>query len=617
MTQSFPGTYSKLSIASIISINALLPLIALAEESNNIPKIVITANRTANTVDETTAPVSIITKKDIERLQAQSVMDILQSIPGIDMTSSGGRGSKQSIHMRGTNSNHILVLVDGTPIGSATLGTTPFEYIPISQVERIEVVRGPHSSLYGSAAIGGVIQIFTNKGQSEQQAFANVGYGSDSTEEYNIGTSGGNSKSTYSLSLGYQETNGYNFYGESSPHTDDDGFDNTSLSLSGSHKFTEAFKISGNYLYSEGTNEYDPVSSPFFPVGSENPYRDYKEEIATITADYEINQIWSTQFLFGHSTDKSEDHTSFSSETLFKTTKNNYSWKNEFLINDKDLLTLGIDYLDESIDSSADYDEDSRWNKAVFAQYQYYGNVFDFKISGRHDDNKSFGGHTTGSLSFGFDLDENVRVTSSYGTAFVVPSFNELYYPGFGNDDLKPEESESFDFGLEGKFNSVSWTANFYKTSITDLIVFPPPTYVIQNKDKANIDGLELTLQTKLINWTVSASASFTDPVDNETGDILDNRSKNHFRLDLDSHFGKFNYGASVVAASERYLSGEKNLSGYGVMNLRGSYHFNKHWTLKAKVDNLFDKDYATNTAGDLPYKAQDRYVFTSIHYQM
>ena len=595
----------------------LTPLVSIQAQAEDIPEIIVTANRTANTVDETIAPVTIITRKDIDRLQAQSVVDVLRSTPGIDVKTNGGLGSGTSIFMRGTNSDHVLVLVDGVPYGSATLGTTPFQYIPVSQIERIEVVRGPQSSLYGSSAIGGIIQIFTNKETRGQSFYADTGYGSDDTVEANAGFGYGNETSSFNIGVGYIDSNGYNFLGSTFPDTDNDGFDNTSLTLNGSHQFTDNFKLSGSYLLADGENEYDGYSY-------KKTRTKFKQEAASIVADININDIWSTQLLIGQSKDEEDNYLSSTYESTFDTKKDNFSWKNDFIIRDKDILTVGLDYLDESVDSTTDFDKDSRWTKGVFTQYQYYGEVFDIKGAWRYDDNQQFGSHNTGNVGLGFDLDEYIRITVNYGKAYKAPTFNDLYYPDVGyfkgNSGLKPETSESFDFGLSGEFKSVNWSANFYTTSIRNLIEYQYPT--MENIDKANIDGIELSLGTQLFGWNIQGNFSHTNPKNDETGNYLTNRSRDTFRLDMDSQYKNFTYGASVIAASKRYLdtNNDNTLAGYGIMNIRGAWALTKNWTIKAKVDNLFDKEYATNRqtyGNELPYKAQDRFAFASIHYKM
>ncbi len=608
----------------------LTPLVSIQAQAENIPEIIVTANRTANTVDETIAPVTIITRKDIDRLQAQSVVDVLKSTLGIDVKTSGGMGSSTSIFMRGTNSDHILVLVDGVPYGSATLGITPFQYIPVSQIERIEVVRGPQSSLYGSSAIGGIIQIFTNKETRGQSFYADTGYGSDDTVEANAGFGYGNETSSFNIGVGYIDTNGYDFLGNpdsANADNDDDSFDNTSVSINGRHKFNEQFTLSGSYLLADGENQYDYTNG--LNLATTKSRTEFKQQVASIVADLKINDIWSSQLLIGQSKDESDYYQYPYFETTiekyqFDTTKDNFSWKNDFIIRDKDILTVGFDYLDESVDSTTNFDKDSRWTKGVFTQYQYYGEVFDIKGAWRYDDNQQFGSHNTSNIGLGFDLDEYLRVTVNYGRAYKSPTFNDLYYPDVGyfkgNSGLKPETSESFDFGLSGEFKSINWSANFYTTSIRNLIEYQYPT--MENIDKANIDGIELSLGTQLFGWNIQGNISHTNSKNDDTGNYLTNRSRDTFRLDMDSKYKNFTYGASIIAASKRYLdaNNDNTLAGYGIMNIRSAWELTKNWTIKAKVDNLFDKEYSTNRqtyGNELPYKAQDRFAFASIHYKM
>ncbi len=619
-------------LTSALSLS-LFPVTIQAGQNDSIPQIIVTANRTANTVDETVVPVSIITREDIERTQATSVLDILRTTPGISFTTNGGFGSTSGISLRGTNTNHVLYLIDGVPVGSATNGSTSIEYLPISQVERIEIVRGPRSSLYGSDAIGGVIQIFTTK-HTQKKMTASIGYGSDNTQEATISYADGNKTSQFSAGLSVFDTDGYDFYGRDSSGNantqdeDDDAYKNYALSLSGRHLITPDLKLSGFYLRSQGESDFDGYID-------KSTHTDFTEQVASGTLDYSVTKDWNSLLTISRSYDKQYNNLYkppakgfffVDPKTKFNTQTDFVNWQNDIVVRDSDLLTLGLDYKNDEVDSSTTYSEDSRWNKAFYSQYLYYGDVFDTQLSWRYDDNENFGSHNTWSVGTGFSLDEHVRVTTSYGTAFKAPTFNDLYWPADaffkGNPDLKPEESRSFDFGVEITTGQTVWTAHYFDTKINNLITYIssfPAISMMENVNEAAIDGFELGVTTDIYGWTVNANASFINPIDEETGLMLARRSKRNLNVSIDKSTGAFSYGASLIASSERYNnSGERErLSGFGLMNLRTAWQLDKHWTVRAKIDNLFDKEYVLTKQAGFDFRQPDRFVFTSIHYEM
>lgn len=633
MTNNLPKTITASTLASSVILATYLPTIVQADQDTTIPQIVVTANRTAKTVDETIVPISIITREDIEKTQATSVIEVLRTTPGMSFTNNGGFGSTSGISLRGTNTDHVLYLIDGVPVSSATSGTTSIEYLPISQIERIEVVRGPRSSLYGSDAIGGVIQIFTSRA-TEKKITASVGYGSDNTREVTASYADGNETSQFSAGLSVFDTDGYDFYGRDSYGNaneydeDDDGFKNYALSLNGSHEINQDLKLSGFYLRSQGESEFDGYMD-------KSTHANFTEQVASGLLDYSVTEDWNTQIKISRSYDKQYNELYkppakgfffVDPKTKFNTRTDVLNWQNDIIIGDTDLLTLGFEYKNDEVESSTDFAEDSRWNKAFYSQYLYYGDVFDTQFSWRYDDNESFGSHNTWSVGTGFSLDEHVRLTTSYGTAFKAPSFNDLYWPADaffkGNPDLKPEESESFDFGVEITTGQTMWTAHYFNTKIDNLISYVnsfPAISMMENVDEASIDGFELTLATEIYGWQLNANASFIDPVDKSTGLMLARRSKRNLNVAIDKSSGSLSYGASVIASSRRYdkTSEREELSGFGLMNIRAAWQLDKHWTVKAKIDNLFDKQYVLSEQAGFKFNQPDRFVFTSIHYEM
>ncbi len=603
-----------------------------SQHSEAVPTIFVTANRTANTVDETMVPVTIISSDDIRRLQANSITEVLSLTPGIDISSSGGYGSNTSVHLRGTNSDHVLTLIDGIPAGSATSGTMAFQYIPVDQIERIEIVRGPRSSLYGADAIGGVIQIFTKKGTAKKSATIDVGYGTQSTGKINAHFSNGNKDSQYHLGLSLFNTAGYNFIGNDNGKKH--GYDNAAISLSGSHKLSQKLDLSALFLRSQGNSEFD---------GSFVNNTDYVEQVLGAKLNMQVNNSWDMSFNLGQNQSNSDNNLDELKKSQFDTTTNSFSWQNDIEILDNNIFTLGLDYKKDKVTSSTEFDLSSRDNKAIFAQYQLFEDAFDISASLRHDNNESYGKHNTGNLSFAVPINESIRLTAGYGSAFKAPTFNDLYYPEenfpaytpggptssySGNPDLEAETSKSFDFGVNGNWQAHKWSVNYFNTRIENLIEYISEydqnanNYdgTMKNISDAKIKGIELTYQTRLYSWNIQTNYSWLDPKNNDTNKLLPNRSQHLFNLQLDKNIGKFNYGASVHAASERYIDTTERykLAGYATLNLRIDYHLNKSWSINGKVDNLFDTEYATNARFALSQKyiAQGRSAFISLQYK-
>ncbi|MFK5984595.1 MAG: TonB-dependent receptor [Pseudomonadota bacterium] len=597
-----------------------------------IPTIIVTATRTANTADETMAPVTIITREDINRLQVNSIAEVLSLTPGIDMYSSGGYGSITSLHIRGTNSDHILTLIDGIRVGSATSGTMAFEYLPISQIERIEIVRGPRSSLYGADSIGGVIQIFTRKGTTKQSAMIEAGYGTENSSKINAHYSNGNKDTSYQLGLSFFNTDGYNFVGNN--NGEKHAYDNASISLSGSHKISDKLDLSILFLRSQGNSEFD---------GSYVNNTDYVEQVVGGQVNMQVNDIWDMSFKLGQNQSNSDNNLKKVKKSQFDTTSDSFSWQNNIEVLDNSLLTLGADYENDKVKSSTQFDQSSRDNKAIFAQYQLFEKAFDFTASARHDDNESYSKHNTGNLSLAVPIIQSIKLTAAYGTAFKAPTFNDLYYPlesypaytpggatssYSGNPNLEPETSKSFDLGLKGNWQNQQWSINYFNTKIDNLIEYISELNTatnnydgtMKNISNAKINGIELTYQILVNNWNIQSNYSWVDPKNNDTNKLLPNRSQHLFNLQMDTRSGQFTYGASIQAASKRYIDTSEayKLAGYTTLNLRLNYQINKQWAIMGKLDNVFDKEYAKKARFALSqkYLAPGRSAFVSLQYK-
>ncbi len=572
----------------------------------------VTATRTARTADETLASVTVITRKDIEISQAKDASELMGGLPGISFTSYGGYGKATDLHLRGTNSSQVLVLIDGVRIGSASLGGTAWQHLPIDQIERIEVVRGPQSHLYGSDAIGGVIQIFTRKGRKGMRVDGSAGYGTYDTFDGNIGISGGTDASSYSLRLAHLSTDGFNATVNNNP--DKDGYDNTSLSGNLSHRFYNGLELRFSGLRAWGNNEFDGFDADRFYD------EDFIQQVVNGVLLYAPTDWWDLTLSLGESRDQSTNYVDGSKDSLFETRRPQATWQNDFLVGDNGTLTAGVDYLRDKVTGTTEYSETTRYNYGLFGQYQGDIGAGNINLGLRHDDNESFGGHTTGNIGAGYSLRQSLRIVGSYGTAFKAPTFNDLYYQdpwgSNGNPDLKPEESKSFELGLEGTPEWGDWSLRAYRTDIDNLIQWleiAPWIWQPSNVASARIDGLEASMTTELSDWVLAGSFTLLNPYDRDTGKLLPSRSKQTVRFDLDRRFGDTGIGATFRARGKSYNDAENlvRIPGYGLLDLRADHHLTRDWTLQAKIDNLFDKEYQTRT----DYNEPGRVFFLSVRY--
>ena len=603
-------------IKSLIGLPLLVSTtVSVAETPTSLSPVVVTATRTAQSVDETLASVTVITREEIERKQATSVPDLLRGIAGVSFAINGGPGQNSSLFLRGAESDQVTVLIDGVKIGSATVGLAPFQNLPVETIERIEIVRGPQSSLYGSEAIGGVIQIFTRRGGGEITPFFSVGGGADDTWTATAGVSGGGDNGWFNVTATTLDTDAFNACDGSftagcfTIEPDEDGYDNTSIQARGGYRFSNQLEAELFALRSRGDHEFDGVFS------NESSYM---SRLLGGKVIFSPSEWWQLTLNGGRSWDNSVNFKDGIRSSHFKTRRDSVSLQNDLTLTDSGLLTVGADYQNDEINSSNAYTEDTRDNTGLFAQYQHRGTRFDGRVAVRHDDNEQFGNQTTGSVAVGIKLTSALRVTASHGTAFKAPTFNELYFPLFGNPNLDPEESSSTELGLYGKHEAANWSLNLFRTRIEELISFDAVTFTPVNVDDARILGLEAALSTNIKGWAVATNLTFLDPENRSrganNGNVLPRRARQSLRIDLDKTAGRFSYGSTLIAANKRYddLANNQTLGGFVTVDLRGEYQLSEQWRLQARVENLLDKDYETADRFNQP----ERGLYLTLRYQ-
>ena len=612
------------SLAAAVSLALFAPLAFAQDTPEELDRIVVTGTRTAITVDDSLAAVEVVDRKDIERSQARSLPELLRGRAGINLVNQGGAGKLSTLFMRGAESDHVLFLVDGVRVGSSTSGLTAIQDIPLELIDRVEIVRGPRSSLYGSDAIGGVIQVFTRKAQDGVRPRVRVGAGSDDLRELSAGVDFGFERAWFGVDYNHLATEGFQsclgagfpvFAGcfVDNPDPDRDGYESNAVSMRAGFRPVEGLVLEANALRNEGRNEYD--ADPMFLGDVSNT----TQQVVGGKAKWDVG-IATLTLSGGRNVDNSLQSLDGAFMDFFESRRTSASLQGDFRVREGHVLTAGYDWQQ---DEGNVYDRFEvqptweRWNRAVFAQYIGEFGAHDVQASVRRDDNEQFGGHTTGGLAWGMSLPHDLRVTASVGTAFKAPTFNELYFPFYGNPDLVPEESETWELGIGQQKTDWRWALNAFETRVDQLIVYDIDLFMANNLEDARIRGAELTGGVTLAEWNLSGSASYVDPRNRSEGFQFDNllprRARTTGRIDVDRAFGDVSVGATVIGEGRRFddVANTLEVAGFSTLDLRAEWRVAPAWTLQARVGNVFDRDYQTSAY----YAQPGRQWFLTVRY--
>lgn len=590
---------------------ALLPLLAFTQASatQNLDPVVVTATRQPTRISDSLADVTVLERSDIEKASGSSTLELLARQPGLQLSNNGGAGKASSIFIRGAEARHTLLLVDGVPLGSATLGTASLADIPISQIERIEIVRGATSAVYGSDAIGGVIQVFTRRGNGALRGDAFVGAGSKNTQEYAAGLSGGNEIVSGSMRISHFTTDGFNAASDpirynaanfSRPSPDKDGYHQTAATGNFSVRPAKGHELGVTAYAVEGRSRYDGGGPTV------NAVADTRNTVFTGYSRNQFTGNWLSTLRYGRSEDLS---TNFApGRTVFETTQGQWTWENQIALPVGKLLA-GYEYLEQNVSSTTRYTVDERTVRSPFIGYSLKHDKHRFQLSARHDDNSQFGHKNTGNLAYGYQFTKELGAHGSIGTAFKAPTFNQLYFPGFGNANLKPEEALNREAGLTWQGSGQRIGIVYFDNRITDLIGGNP----LVNINKASIRGTSLSYQGTIGPWTLQASTDLMKPRDETTGKNLPRRADQTGNLALTYATGPFNAGAEVLGVGARYddATNTRRMGGYALLNLFGSYKIANDWRIEARINNVFDKEYETAWA----YAQPGMNAFVGIRY--
>lgn len=561
---------------------------AIADEAQTLDAIQVTANRTEISQEKTLASITVITRDEIEQSQSPDVFDLLGKQAGLDIARSGGPGSNNAVFMRGSNSNHTLILIDGVRSNSASQGVFDLAHLPIAMIERIEIVRGPRAALWGSDAIGGVIQFFTR----EPADFAEMSIGSYGRAAIDAGIGFGDADNNFGISAGYDRLRGFSVTNSSYPfgdYPDNDGYRNRHVQLRGSAALGSQ-KIGFSGILTDADVEFDEgetaARNSEFSIGLSGPLNSRWKHSLTLGQSYE--NLDTVSGIYG---------SAYGSRRLA------LDWINTLSLNGQNSLNVGLNWSRETAYSNDLLDgpqfDESRRNAGVFASWRGDFDVNTFELSVRHDDNSQFKRATTTQAAWGLQVNDNVRIRASWGQGFRAPNFNELYYPGFfgffaGNPDLQPEFSRSAELGLTFNIDrQQTIELSAYRTAVEDLIAFEGINFSAVNIKRARLKGAELEYRYTGEVFSIAANTGWQDARDLDFDKKLLRRADRKLNINTDFKISEnWNLGLDFQAASKRPDFGSVNSSGYGRIDARIAYSFASVWSLEARIENLGDKDY-------------------------
>ncbi|MBN9425169.1 MAG: TonB-dependent receptor [Burkholderiales bacterium] len=582
--------------------------------------VVVTATRMDTTIDRALADVTVIESQQIRDAGMSTLPELLRAYGGIEISQTGGAGTVSGLFMRGTKPSQTLVLVDGIRLESPLSGGALPEFLPLAAIERIEIVRGPMSALYGSGAVGGVIQIFTRQAREPGwRGSFSAGVGSRGTRQVQGGISGANENTRFALHASSERTSGFDatLPGSFDFQPDRDGHRNHSLTASLSHKLSTRWEIGGNLLVSDGKVFYDSAFS-----APADTWQSYRSSALSLFARGRVLDGWQTELRLGQS---AIDYTAGSYAFAPRTDSRTLSWQNTVEAGGGRFL-FGAETLEQKIDGEGVtrgdfvYARDDRSTHSLFGGYERQFGDHLLRGTLRRDHIESVGGKTTGALAWGWQFTPQWLLRASYGTAFRAPTFDDLYNAFGPNPLLKPEHSRGGEIALEHRQGANLARATIFASRIEQAIELDS-MFIARNLAQAKVRGLTLEARRALGAFNVRASATFQhtegsmdDGSDAGRGtDELVRRAPRYGVLGVDWREGRWRLGADAVAQARRFDTQGQRLGGYLFVDAWASYELSRQWELFARAGNLTDKQYQTVFG----YRAPPRSLFVGVRYAM
>lgn len=601
-----------------------LALAASAHAQNKLDTVVTTASRTPQRLAEVLADLTVITRADIERQAVTSVADLLRNNGCAEMVRNGGAASTTSLFLRGADSRHTLVLVDGVRMDSQSTGGASWQGIPVAQVERVEVLKGPASALYGSDAIGGVVQIFTRKGGKTLSADVGVALGTQSTQKADGGLFGSAGIFDFAFTGAIDESDGFNSTldvpGSFSYIPDRDGWRKYQATARVGAQLSTAHRAELIVIKNHINGQYDASKSR--PLVDDRTLQDTDATRLAWTAQWA--PALQTQLSYGESRDRYE---TTPSPYLTITKVRNLALTGSYMVAPGQQLNFQGERIEDELENSGlvTAGVGKRHRNAVGAGYLFNAGPWSLQAHGRHDNDSQFGSVDTGTLLAGYALTPGLRLVGSVGNAFRAPTIYQqgtVYGPDLskpGVQALQAERGHNVEFGLKYGSGASEFSATAYRNRVDNLIIFGAAGSCqsafgcYQNVAEAKLQGLTLAGSTQLASINLRATMDFQKPTDASTGLLLARRAKRLATLNADTALGDWVLGAGVQASGHRFdnAANTRRLGGYGLVNLNAQYKLGRDVKLQLNLDNAFDRE--TSTA--YGYASAPRTVLVSLRW--
>jgi vitamin B12 transporter len=605
-------------LASAIAAASITAIPAYAQTNNELEPVIVTATRIEQKLSDVIPSASVITREEIERAQAPTFVDLIQSQPGVEIGRNGGPGTVSSIFMRGQASANVAVFIDGVPVQRDSYGGLKLVDIPPSQIERIEILRGNMGAIYGEAAVGGAIHIFTRAGTASSGPTGSASYGSRNTSDLAAGYNLNGNDYKLGFSVQRYESDGYSAMNPSQNPTtvnpDEDGFERESFFVHGEKAINDTITLGfqANQINSE--IEYDNTSNPSWGAASPTDLQHAEQKSSDLVIYSQLNPSskWSSRITLTQSDFENRDFYNGAANGSYDGDQLSLQWSNAYQVG-PGTASFGIDLTDAEFETPTKYERDSR---GYYAGYNGRLDQLDYQANVRRDEVEANDSSTvnkksanTWLLGAGYHITNAFKLTGLISTSFRAPAVGDLY-GSYGNPGLQPQEHKGFEIGAHYQLAEIGLGLNYFSTETKNEFGYGND-YKPYNIAKTENDGFELTLDGAIADINYKVSSVFQDPRNGETNDRLARRAKEYGAVEISKSAFGIDWASQINWSGNR-TDPTADLDSYTIVNLTAAKKLAPEWTARVKLENAFDEDYQLAYG----YDAVPRGVFFSIQYQ-